>query len=203
MTRQNYYAQRQERRQRERVRTTNSRHSLPVFTNLAKGLDLTGPNQLWVADITYIRSAEGYLYLSLITDGYSRKIVGSHLDNTLETEGCLRALDMALKSLPAGSHPVHHSDRGCQYASHLYVNRLRAHGLPVSMTEENHCYENAKAERVNGILKGEYEMDRVFASKSHARERRDRGEPNPCRERGNLPPAPSAGQANLNGSKGS
>lgn len=155
-------------RKRGRPHTTNSRHNLPVFTNLAKGLELTGPNQLWVADITYIRSSEGFLYLSLITDAYSRKIVGSHLDNTLETAGCLHALDMALKELPAGCYPIHHSDRGSQYASHLYVNKLHANGLQVSMTEENHCYENALAERVNGIMKGEYEMDRLFPSKFQA-----------------------------------
>lgn len=157
------------RRKRGRIHTTNSRHNLPLFGNRAKDLVLTGPNQLWVADITYIRTMEGMMYLSLITDAYSRKVVGSHLGDNLETEGCLNALEMALSDLPEESFPMHHSDRGCQYASHLYVNRLTECGLPISMTEQNHCYENALAERMNGIFKDEYEMDRSFVTKAQAR----------------------------------
>lgn len=152
-----------------RPRTTNSRHSLPVFRNLVSGLVVTAPNQAWVSDLTYIRTDEGCLYAALITDKFSRKIVGSFLGDTLESEGCLRALDAALADLPAGAHPIHHSDRGCQYCCHLYVDRLRDAGLSISMTEECHCYENAMAERVNGILKQEYEMDRCFATKAQAR----------------------------------
>ena len=149
--------------------TTNSRHSLPVFRNLLTGLELRGPNEAWVSDLTYIRTDEGFLYAALITDAYSRKIVGAHIGDNLETEGCLRALDQALNELPQGKHPIHHSDRGCQYCCHVYVERLQAQGLPVSMTEILHCYENAKAERVNGILKQEYEMDRTFRTKAQAR----------------------------------
>ncbi len=149
-------------------RTTNSRHYLPVFTNQFKALDLTGPNQAWVSDITYIRTDEGFLYLSLITDAYSRKIVGFHAGDTLETEGCLNALEKAVKELVDGMFPMHHSDRGSQYCSHVYTGRLREHGLGISMTEENHCYENAKAERVNGILKQEYGLGSTFRTKEHA-----------------------------------
>jgi putative transposase len=149
-------------------RTTCSRHCLPVFRNLLAGMALTGPNQAWVSDLTYIRTAEGFLYAALITDAWSRKIVGFHIGDSLEAEGCLAALDMALADLPGGMHPVHHSDRGCQYASHLYVGRLQGRGLPVSMTETMHCYENAKAERVNGILKQEYEMGATFRTKRQA-----------------------------------
>lgn len=149
-------------------RTTNSRHSLPVYTNRLADMELTGPNQAWVSDITYIRTEEGFLYLSLITDAWSRKIVGYHAGDTLETQGCLLALEKAAKELVDGLYPVHHSDRGSQYCSHLYTGRLREYGLGISMTEEMHCYENAKAERVNGILKQEYYLGGSFRTKQQA-----------------------------------
>jgi transposase InsO family protein len=151
-------------------RTTQSRHCLPVFRNLLSGLTLVRPNQAWVSDLTYIRTGEGFLFASLITDAHSRKIVGAHIGDSLEAEGCLLALEEALEGLPADKRPIHHSDRGCQYCCHEYVNRLRARGLGISMTEVSHCYENAKAERVNGILKQEYEMDRTFRTKDQAKE---------------------------------
>jgi transposase InsO family protein len=143
--------------------------SLPTFRNLAAGLALTGQNQAWAADITYIRTDEGFLYLSLITDMWSRKIVGFHVGASLETEGALSALAMALSSLRGGAKPMHHSDRGCQYASHRYVGKLREAGLQISMTEELHCYENAMAERVNGILKQEYCLGACFRNKKQAK----------------------------------
>ena len=149
--------------------TTRFEPSLPVFHNLAAGLALTGPNQAWAADITYIRTDEGFLYLSLLTDMWSRKIVGFHAGDSLETEGALSALAMALASLGRGEKPVHHSDRGCQYASHRYVGTLREAGLHISMTEALHCYENALAERVNGILKQEYYLGSCFRNKNQAR----------------------------------
>lgn len=150
-------------------RTTYSRHSLPVFGNLLAGTVLRTPNEAWVSDLTYIRTDEGFLYAALITDAYSRKIVGADIGDSLEAEGCLRALDQALNELPSGPHPVHHSDRGCQYCCHAYVERLHARGLPISMTQVMHCYENAQAERINGILKQEYEMDRTFRTKAQAK----------------------------------
>ena len=149
--------------------TTNSRHSLPVFHNLLASLEVQGSNEAWVSDLTYIRTDEGFLFAALITDAYSRKIVGAHIGDSLEAEGCLRALDQALSELPAGKQPIHHSDRGCQYCCHEYVKRLQARGLAISMTEVMHCYENALAERVNGILKQEYEMDRTFRTKAQAK----------------------------------
>jgi transposase InsO family protein len=151
-----------------RMRTTNSRHSLPVFRNLVAGREVTGPNQAWGSDLTYIRTEEGFLFGAVIMDLFSRKIVGWHIGDSLEAIGCLAALDEALKGLPADCHPIHHSDRGCQYCCHEYVARLQARGLPVSMTEELHCYENAAAERVIGILKQEYELDSTFRTKSQA-----------------------------------
>jgi transposase InsO family protein len=92
--------------------TTNSRHSLPVFRNVVAGLKLQAPNEAWVSDLTYIRTDEGFLFAALITDAYSRKIVGAHMGESLEAEGCLVALDEALRELPADKQPIHHSDRG-------------------------------------------------------------------------------------------
>lgn len=149
-------------------RTTNSRHCLPVFRNLFKDMELSGPNQAWVGDITYVRTDEGYLYLSLLTDAWSRKIVGYHGGDTLEAEGCLRTLRRALRELPPGAKPLHHSDRGCQYCSHMYTEALSEPGLGISMTEQLHCYENALAERVNGILKQEYYLGACFRTKAQA-----------------------------------
>jgi transposase InsO family protein len=153
-----------------RARTTDSRHSLPVFHNLLARCIVVAPNQAWACDLTYIRTGEGFLYAALITDIFSRKIVGAHIGDSLEAEGCLRALDQALSELPEGLRPIHHSDRGCQYCCHEYVERLQARGMPISMTEIMHCYENALAERVNGILKQEYELDRTFRTKQQARD---------------------------------
>ena len=150
-------------------RTTDSRHNLPVFTNLIKDLKPTGPNQIWVSDITYIRVSDGFMYLSLVTDMYSRKIVGAHLGDTLEAVETLKALEDALGQLPPGVELIHHSDRGSQYCSHKYVERLQEHGISISMTEDNHCAENSMAERVNGILKQEYYLKQEFKRKAHAR----------------------------------
>ncbi len=151
-------------------RTTNSRHSLPVFSNLIAELELTAPNQVWVNDITYIRTLEGFEYLSLNMDLKSHKIVGFHCGDDLSTAGCLAAIDKALAGLPEGCHPIHHSDRGCQYCSHDYVDRLTDQGLTISMMEENHCAENSVAERLNGILKQEYGLGRTFLTRTQARE---------------------------------
>jgi putative transposase len=156
-------------RKRGAPRTTSSRHSLPVYRNVLAEMELTGPNQAWVSDLTYIRTEQGFLYAALIMDAYSRKIVGYHVGDRLESRGCQTALKMALKELPESLHPVHHSDRGCQYCCHEYVNLLQQRGLAISMTEVMHCYENAKAERLNGILKDEYEMDQTFRTKNQAR----------------------------------
>lgn len=149
-------------------KTTNSRHSLPVFKNLLKRYEATAPNQIWVGDLTYIRTEQGFIYGALITDAYSRKIVGAHAGYTLEAEGCINALNGALQELQENRFPIHHSDRGCQYCCHDYVNILQKRGLSVSMTEVNHCYENAMAERVNGILKQEYNLDYTFQTKEQA-----------------------------------
>lgn len=145
-------------------RTTNSYHTLPVFKNRLKELDVTGANQAWVSDLTYIRVARGFSYLFLISDAYSRKIVGYNLSNKMETADALVALNTATMDLQKDETPLHHSDRGCQYCSHEYTKELFSKGLSVSMTEENHCYENAKAERLNGILKQEYGLGGILPS---------------------------------------
>jgi len=151
-------------------RTTNSRHNLPVFRNLVSGMKPTSPNSVWVSDITYIGTDEGDMYAALITDAGSRKIVGYNIGDSLEAEeSSILALDKALASLPEDAHPIHHSDRGSQYCCHKYVDRLLGRKMQVSMTETLHCYENALAERVNGILKQEYEMDGMFRTKEQAR----------------------------------
>ena len=151
-----------------RARTTDSRHCLPVFHNLVAGKKPGGANEIWVSDLTYIRTEEGFMYAALITDMCSRKIVGSFIGDSLEAEGCLNALTEALSQLPETVYPIHHSDRGCQYCCHPYVEILQQRGLQISMTELLHCYENAMAERVNGILKQEYELDRTFKTKTQA-----------------------------------
>jgi len=154
----------------ERPKTTQVDPNLPIFRNLSKRFRATGPNQVWVADITYVRTREGFMYLGLITDRWSRKIVGYHLGETLEAEHVLKALAMALKGRKGLERPIHHSDRGCQYACHAYVGAVQKAGLVMSMTEQNHCAENALAERVNGILKQEYWLDANFETPRHARE---------------------------------
>jgi transposase InsO family protein len=151
-------------------KTTHFDPALPVFKNLIRRYPLSGRNQVWVADITYIRTREAFLYLGLITDRWSRKIVGYDLGETLETRSVLKALAMALRGLPAGERPIHHSDRGCQYASHAYVKVVEQAGLRMSMTEKNHSAENALAERMNGILKQEYYLDADFESRREARQ---------------------------------
>jgi transposase InsO family protein len=151
-------------------KTTRVDPNLPVFKNLIRRRRSSGPNQVWVADITYIRTREAFMYLGLITDRWSRKIVGYHLGETLETEQVLKALVMALKGLKRSERPIHHSDRGCQYASHAYVKAAQKAGLAMSMTEQNHSAENALAERVNGILKQEYWLDGNFENRREARQ---------------------------------
>lgn len=149
-------------------RTTYSKHGFRIYSNLVRHIDPSMANQVWVSDLTYIRTDESFLYLSLITDAYSRKIVGFDISDSLEASGCQRSLRMALSKLPGGVYPIHHSDRGTQYCCREYVDMLESRGLSISMTESNHCYENAKAERVNGILKQEYLLGLRFRTKAQA-----------------------------------
>lgn len=142
-------------RRTRKPRTTFSYWRGKKYPNLAKDMVLSGANQLWVSDITYIRTREGFSYLSLITDAYSRKIVGFHLSGDLGAGGCARALRMAMDANPEREGLVHHSDRGVQYYSALYMQVL-GEDIRISMTENSDPLENAIAERVNGIIKQEY-----------------------------------------------
>lgn len=148
--------------------TTNSNHPFKVYTNLIAETKPTGINQIWVSDITYIPMSKGFCYLALITDTYSRKIVGYDISDSLELEGCKRALKMALKNLPAKHQLIHHSDRGSQYCSKEYTSLLKDRNINISMAARGNCYENALAERVNGILKNEFYLDQNFYTKSQA-----------------------------------
>lgn len=152
----------------ETPRTTQSYHTLPVFKNLIKGGQFHQPNEVWVGDLTYLRTEEGFLFLALLTDLISRHIVGYHCGDSLESLGCQQALQMALRQLPEGHRPIHHSDRGCQYCCHDYVQLALSRGLSMSMTETDHCAENALAERMNGILKSEYGLDQWFKTKAQS-----------------------------------
>ena len=155
-------------RKRSKRRTTDSRHGLLTYQNLVKDNPPTAPNEVFVADITYVETLEGFRYAALITDAYSRKIVGYDLSASLSIEGSLRALKMALSSVDDPTGLLHHSDRGVQYCSRAYVEELAEHRARVSMAAVGNPYENALAERVNGILKGEFFLDALFASQAQA-----------------------------------
>lgn len=147
------------RTRRRKAITTDSRHWMRKYSNLVLELEILRPDQLWVSDITYIRLINGFVYLCLITDAYSHKIVGYNLRKDLAAEGCLNALEMALnnRSLPAQAL-IHHSDRGSQYCCKEYVDLLSSNKIAISMTNNGDPYENAIAERVNGIIKSEFSL---------------------------------------------
>jgi len=150
-------------RKRSYTKTTNSYHRFRCWKNQIKDKKMTRANQCWVCDITYLRTLQGFVYLFLITDLYSRKIVGWSLNDSLSIEGAQLALSMALRQRKDKTLPlIHHSDRGIQYCCNTYVKQLQKNKIIISMTEENHCYENSTAERVNGILKDEFALDLVF-----------------------------------------
>ena len=148
------------RKRQRRVKTTQSSHWLRKYPNLIRDLIPLSPNHLWVSDITYWRIETGFVYVSLITDAYSHKVVGYHVAETLQSIETIQALKMALLGLkrkPKKHYKlIHHSDRGLQYCSHAYVKLLQDKNIKISMTESGDPLENAIAERINGILKEEY-----------------------------------------------
>ena len=153
-----------------RRRTTRS--GLWRCPNLLAELDVVRVHQAWVADITYVTTEGGFIYLALITDVYSRYIVGNDLSSSLAVEGCIRALEQAFKQTNGACLEglIHHSDHGVQYTSWPYRDSLREGKIYSSMGEVGNCYENAMAERVNGILKQEYGIDDLFVDTSHAQQ---------------------------------
>ena len=145
-------------RKRSYTKTTNSHHRFHCHPNLVKDAPKpTAANQLWVSDLTYLPTRQGTVYLSLVTDAFSRRIVGHHVHASRHTAGCGAALDRAVRGADAVAvGPIHHSDRGSQYASDAYQPGLSKARLRCSMTDGYNCYQNALAERVNGILKDEF-----------------------------------------------
>lgn len=148
-------------RRRTGAVTTLSKHRFKKYPNIIRDFIPIAPNQLWVSDITYIHLAGRFAYLSLITDAYSRKIVGFYLSRDLSAKGSLNALKMALKNNTNRTALIHHSDRGVQYCCDAYVKLLQDNNIKISMTENGDPLENAIAERVNGILKEEL-LEEVF-----------------------------------------
>jgi len=146
-------------RGRSYVRTTDSNHKLPVYPNLARDLKVSGLNQLWVADITYIRLQYEFVYLSVILDAHSRRVIGWALGRTLEAELAVDALKMAIRRGRVEPGLLHHSDRGIQYASRAYTDLLTEHGIQISMSRRGNPYDYAKAESFMKTLKYE-EVDR-------------------------------------------
>lgn len=156
---------------KRKVITTMSNHWLKKYPNLILTLEICRPEQVWVSDITYIElTNDTFCYLSLITDLYSKKIMGYCLYKTLEHIGCMNALAMAIKNMRYNTSIIHHSDRGVQYCCNNYVDELKMNNIKISMTENGSPYENAVAERINGILKTEFNLNRSYATIEKASE---------------------------------
>jgi putative transposase len=150
--------------------TTNSKHWMKKYPNLIKDIEPMGPNHIWVSDITYWKTKNKHLYVSLVTDAYSRKIVGYQVASTMAAVESVGALKMAIRNLRQNATGlIHHSDRGSQYCSAKYVKLLKKHKIQISMTENGDPLENAIAERLNGIIKGEYLVDYQINSLSEAK----------------------------------
>jgi len=156
-------------RRRRFIATTDSRHSHPVYPNLAAKMNLTGVNQLWVADITYIRLETEFVYLSVVLDAFSRRVVGWALDRTLEANLALAALSMALEQRRPAPGLVHHSDRGVQYACGQYTELLREHGITISMSRKGNPYDNAGCESFMKTLKYEEVYRQEYRDVAEAR----------------------------------
>jgi putative transposase len=154
-------------------KTTYSRHGYAVAPNRIKELEINKPNQVLVCDCTYVRLfGRKFAYLFLVSDAYTRRIVGYHVSRDLSHYSAVIALSKAAAWLKesqgvTGQGVIHHSDRGCQYCCHEYLAMLKSHGMESSMTDADHCYQNAIAERINGILKDEFNLDAEFVNVNH------------------------------------
>jgi transposase InsO family protein len=152
--------------QRRYIQTTMSKHWMKKWPNLVKGKLVSEPDQVWVSDITYIKTEEGNCYLNMITDAFSRKIVGYAVDHTMETESMIKALKMATSErINMQVQTIHHSDRGLQYCSKEYVEMTSENNIRLSMTENSDPYENALAERMNRTIKEEFGLSRKLKSR--------------------------------------
>jgi transposase InsO family protein len=152
------------------VKTTQSKHMFYKHPNLIKDLEINRSEQVFVSDITYIRTKDGFMYLFLITDAYSKQIMGWELSDNLKTINAVKALKMAVKNRKYPDRQlIHHSDRGFQYCNPVYIEELQNNEIKISMTSKYDPYENAVAERVNGILKTEYEIGEGFMGEKDAR----------------------------------
>lgn len=151
------------------TQTTMSKHWLRKYPNLIKDLVVDAPEQVWVSDITYIKSDEGNCYLNMVTDVYSRKIMGYAIASNMDTNSMIKAYEMALKNRKTNHHQlIHHTDRGLQYCSQEYVKLSRENGVRISMTENGDPYENALAERMNRTMKEEFGLGRLLPSRQKA-----------------------------------
>jgi len=151
-------------------RTTDSHHGFAVVPNLTRGLRPTGLDQIWVADITYVRLGEGFVYLAVVLDAFSRKVIGWAIDGHLEARLAVQALDMALAARNPPAHSlIHHSDRGVQYACGDYTDRLEGREIAISMSRLANPYDNAKAESFMKTLKAEEVNGKAYATLDHAR----------------------------------
>lgn len=151
---------------RRYVQTTNSNHWLRKYPNITKEVKINSPEQLWVSDITYIKTEEGNCYLSMITDAYSRKIMGYNVSDSMSTSETIKSLKMAIRKRKYPDKKlIHHSDRGLQYCSSDYVNMAETNGIKMSMTEQPDPYENALAERMNRTIKEEFCLDNILKTK--------------------------------------
>lgn len=156
--------------QRRYIQTTMSKHWMRKWPNLIKDKVVSGPDEVWVSDITYIKTEQGNCYLNMITDAFSRKIVGYALDDNMETENMIEALKMACKQkVNTSIATIHHSDRGLQYCSHEYGEMTLGNNIKRSMTENSDPYENALAERMNRTIKEEFGMNRRMLSKEQVK----------------------------------
>lgn len=154
---------------RSYVKTTNSKHWMKKYPNRIEHMTIERPEQVWVSDITYIKADDGHHYLSLVTDAYSKQIMGYELCKNLSVDGPLRALDMAIRNRKyKGQKLIHHSDRGLQYCSSEYVDQLTSNNIEISMTQNGDPYENPVAERINGILKYEFLLVEGFRNHHQA-----------------------------------
>ncbi len=155
--------------QRRYIQTTMSKHWMRKYPNIVKDLKIERPEQVWVSDITYLKTDEGNCYLNLVTDAYSRKIVGYSIADTMDTEVMIKAFEMGLKKRKYPEYKlIHHSDRGLQYCSKEYVALSGKYNVRISMTENSDPYENALAERMNRTLKEEFGLGQKLKSKLQA-----------------------------------